>query len=189
MSLQDITITASIGSLVTQSYGQRTYVASSDDQSFPIENFTGSYAGAWPDFQPKGLNTSDSASNTTTGLVVNITQSWSGSTNSQIGLVNFTHNTMEEFINGEFSGSTYVVSNGSLNDIPCEQIRQVSPIGVEYGLSFYYYDGSSLSVFPHTFLDSYTSPNPGEIYLFVNRTGLSSPTPGILILITSKYPK
>ena len=42
MSLQDITITGSIGSIATQSYGQRTYISSTDEQSFPIEEITGS---------------------------------------------------------------------------------------------------------------------------------------------------
>jgi len=45
MSLQNITITGSIGSIATQSYGQRTYISSTDEQSFPIETITGSNAG------------------------------------------------------------------------------------------------------------------------------------------------
>ena len=40
MSLQNIIITASINSIATQSYGQRTYIPSSNEQSFPIEEAT-----------------------------------------------------------------------------------------------------------------------------------------------------
>ena len=37
MALQDITITGSIGTYPTLSYGQKMYVSSTDEQSFPIE--------------------------------------------------------------------------------------------------------------------------------------------------------
>jgi len=118
MSLKDITITGSIGSIATQSYGQRTYISSTDEQSFPIETITGSQAGVWPDFTPDV--------NYTVGLVVNVTQSWSSSNVTPLGIIPYVHNTMEEFIDGEFSGSNYTVSNGNLNDAQCEQYLYVS---------------------------------------------------------------
>ena len=99
MSLQDITITGSIGSIATQSYGQRTYVSSTDEQSFPIETITGSQAGVWPNFTP--------GTNYTVDLIVNVTQSWSGSNITPLGIVPFIHDTMDEFINGEFSDSSF----------------------------------------------------------------------------------
>ena len=113
MSLQDITITGSIRSITTQSYGQRTYIASTDEQSFPIEEITGSQAGAWTNFTPY--------TNYTTDLIVNVTQSWTESIVTPLGVINSIHNTMEEFIDGEFSGSNYVVSNGNLTDADCQQ--------------------------------------------------------------------
>ena len=112
MSLQDITITGSIGSIATQSYGQRTYISSTDEQSFPIEHITGSDAKVWPNFVQ--------GENYTVNLVVNVTQSWSGSNVTPLGIVPYVHNTMEEFIDGEFSGSNYVVTDGNLNDAQCE---------------------------------------------------------------------
>ena len=42
MSLKDITITGSIGTYPTLSYGQKEYISSTDQQSFPIEKITGS---------------------------------------------------------------------------------------------------------------------------------------------------
>ena len=48
MALKDITITGSIGSYPTLSYGQKTYVSSTDEESFPIEHFTGSSGGSTP---------------------------------------------------------------------------------------------------------------------------------------------
>ncbi len=55
------------------------------EQSFPIEEITGSYAGSWPNFIP-GMNGSASY---TVDLIVNITQSWSGSNITPLGLVSF----------------------------------------------------------------------------------------------------
>lgn len=118
MSLKDITITGSIGSIASQSYGQRTYISSTDEQSFPIEQITGSQAGAWPDFTPDV--------NYTVGLVVNVTQSWLASNVTTLGIIPYDHNTMEEFIDGEFSGSNYTVTDGNLNDAQCEQYLYVS---------------------------------------------------------------
>ena len=161
MPLQDITITASINSLVTQSYGQRTYIASSDDQSFPIETITGSQAGAWPNFVPN--------TNYTTGLTVNITQSWSESIVTPLGAVPYIHNTMEEFINGEFSGSSYVVSDGNLTDEDCEQFLKVPSTTVRYLEVKYtstYSDGELTSDSFPAFLA--LKPSDGEFVIHIN---------------------
>lgn len=159
MSLQDITITGSIGSIATQSYGQRTYVSSTDDQSFPLEQVTGSYAGVWPEFVQ--------GTDYTVGLVVNVTQSWSGSNVTPLGIVPYVHNTMEEFVNGEFSGSSYVVNNGSLTDLQCQQFLTVSTIAANYSIFQYFYilDPPYNSGFsdPNNFFNTKTAPNPGQI--------------------------
>ena len=105
MSLKNIIITGSIGSIPTQSYGQKMYVSSTDEQSFPIESFTGSSGGSTPDFYGEYA---------TTNLFVNITQSWSASINTPAGIVSSIHDTQEEFINGEYSGSTLIVSHQDL---------------------------------------------------------------------------
>lgn len=174
MSLKDITITGSIGSKATQSYGQRTYISSTDEQSFPIEHITGSYAGSWPNFSLRGLNTSNSASNTTVGLVVNVTQSWLGSNITPLGIVPYVHNTMEEFINGEFSGSNYTVSNGNLNDAQCEQFLTVGTTPTSYSMFPYataYTDGTlagGTSASLDLFLDKRTIPANGQFLMHYN---------------------
>lgn len=164
MVLQDITITGSINSYPTLSYGQKTYIASTDEQSFPIETITGSYAGVWPDFKLKSLNSTDSASNTTVGLVVNVTQSWSGSNITPLGIVPYVHNTMEEFINGEFSGSNYVVSNGDLNEN--NSFLQVNTTPVLY--SIFPFPSASYGAL----LSRFSTPYPGQMFIgFDNPTG------------------
>ena len=159
MSLQDITITGSIKSIATQSYGQRTYISSTDEQSFPIETITGSQAGVWPNFIPN--------TNLTTGLVVNITQSWSGSNITPTGIVPYIHGTMEEFIDGEFSGSDYTVSNGDLTDPYCQQFLIANNKAFKY--SIFPYASQSLYPFNHT----NTMPRNGEALIYY----VDSPNP------------
>ena len=183
MSLQDITITSSIRSTVTQSYDQRTYIASTEEQSFPIETITGSYAGVWPNFKLKGLTSTDSASNTTVNLIVNITQSWSGSNTSISGSIPFIHDTMDEFINGEFSGSNYVVTNGILNDAQCEQFLTVNTIPTNYNIfpySIYRENGviQGISQFG-IFINELTIPPNGGILLFKEDDDFSDVPPTV----------
>lgn len=170
MSLKDITITGSIGSIATQSYGQRTYIASSDEQSFPIEHITGSDAKTWPNFVQ--------GTNYTVDLVVNVTQSWAGSNVTPLGDVPYIHNTMEEFIDGEFSGSNYVVTNGSLTDADCEQFLTVNTTPTNYAIFPYYASSSKTNSglylsYLNPFLNYNTIPRPGEAYFFTHQ-GFSS---------------
>jgi hypothetical protein len=174
MSLKDITITGSIGSKATQSYGQRTYISSTDEQSFPIEHITGSYAGSWPDFKSRSLTSTNSASNTTVNLIVNVTQSWPASNTTPLGIVPYVHNTMEEFIDGEFSGSNYTVSNGNLNDAQCEQFLTVGTTPTSYSMFPYataYTDGTlagGTSASLDLFLDKRTIPANGQFLMHYN---------------------
>ena len=162
MSLQNITITGSISSIATQSYGQRTYIASTDEQSFPIEHITGSQAGSFPNFVP--------GTNYTIDLIVNITQSWTESIVTPLGIVPYVHNTMEEFIDGEFSGSNYVVSNGNLNDAQCEQFLTVNTTPTSYSVfpySVYRVNGDVQGVSQFgVFINDLTAPPNGGILLF-----------------------
>jgi hypothetical protein len=157
MSLKDITITGSIGSIATQSYGQRTYVSSTDEQSFPIEQVTGSQAGAWPNFV--------NGTNYTVDLIVNVTQSWSGSNTTALGIIPYVDSTMKEFIDGEFSGSKYTVSDGNLTDEYCQQFLTVSTTPNPYKLFFYPVE------FLGAYLDENTSPNAGQILVFYENLG------------------
>jgi hypothetical protein len=156
MSLKDITITGSINSLPSLSYGQKTYIASTDEQSFPIEHITGSAGGATPDFKGRVY---------TTDLFVNITQSWSGSNNTPAGIVPFVHDTEEEFINGEYSGSNLQVTDQRLNP-DCIQFLQVNTIDVDYSIFFYKSSGSNRDIALGNFLDGNTSPDDGEMYIY-----------------------
>jgi hypothetical protein len=172
MPLQDITITGSIGSIVTQSYGQRTYISSTDDQSFPLETITGSQAGSWPNFVP--------GTNYTVDLIVNVTQSWAGSNVTPVGIVPFVHDTNDEFFNGEFSGSNYIVTDGNLTDEDCQQFLEVNTTPTSYSVFPYfeaYLNGTptlSSGSFG-SFIHRYTSPNPGQL-LFSVREDTNSGT-------------
>jgi len=165
MSLQDITITGSIGSIATQSYGQRTYISSTDEQSFPIEHITGSDAKVWPNFIP--------GTNYTVDLIVNVTQSWSAPNITPLGIVPYTHDTMEEFINGEFSGSNYVVTDGNLTDEDCRQFLEVNTTPTSYSMFPYatvYLDGeiTNTSASLNLFLDKRTIPSNGQFLMHYN---------------------
>jgi hypothetical protein len=78
----------------------------------PIQMYTisGSTGGTMPDLF--GLTQSFYTGNN----VVNITQSWTGSTPSLLGPVIFTESTQTEFYDGELSGSYIQVDNGELNE-------------------------------------------------------------------------
>lgn len=172
MALKDITITGSINSYPTLSYGQKTYIASTDEQSFPIEHITGSAGGATPDFNGQVA---------TTNLFVNITQSWPGSNDTPLGLVDFVHDTEEEFINGEYSGSAIQVADQRLIDEDCAQYLTPSTIPTNFKLYFYntptfplgkiplnsprYEEYLTAKAYRDNFLNPNTSPNPGEIYI------------------------
>ena len=182
MALKDITITGSINSYPTLSYGQKTYIASTDEQSFPIEHITGSAGGATPDFNGQVA---------TTNLFVNITQSWSGSNDTPLGLVNFIHDTEEEFINGEYSGSALQVADQRLIDEDCIQYLYPSTVAINYTPYFYVTptfpplttnnnndpNFITAQTYLNNFLNSNTSPNSGEIYI-LNKVGQNiSPIP------------
>ena len=95
MSLKNLIITGSINTYPTLSYDQKIYISSNELESFPLEEITGSNAGVWP----------------------NISQSWSSSNITPFGEIGYIHNTEEEWFNGEFSGSSIIVSTQSLNNV------------------------------------------------------------------------
>jgi hypothetical protein len=70
------------------------------------------------------------------------------------------HSSQDEFYNGEFSGSEFVVEDGELN--PSNGFKTYSQPNVEYQLYLYISSTSSLG----NFLNANVSPNPGEIYLW-----------------------
>jgi hypothetical protein len=104
----------------------------------PIQMYeiTGSTGGTMPDLF--GLTSSQYTGNG----VVNITQSWTGSTPSLLGPVYFTDATQVEFFNGELSGSTIIVETGSLSDCNVEIIEIYSTSSIFNGN---YISGSNLT--------------------------------------------
>jgi len=86
----------------------------------PIQMYeiTGSTGGTMPNLF--GLTSSNFVYNN----VVNITQSWTGSTPSLLGPVAFVNNSQIEFYNGALSGSSIIVETGSLSHCNVE-IAQV----------------------------------------------------------------
>jgi hypothetical protein len=127
LSFQDITITASIGSTRGLLDGQTIYTASSDYESFPLENITGSqgggfatlsdnYRGNRPVTASNGQKfTAPWASPIADSIGLNVTQSWLGFNTTPFGLTSFTQSNAEEFFTGELSGSDLVVEDGNLN--------------------------------------------------------------------------
>lgn len=95
----------------------------------PIQMYeiTGSTGGTMPDLF--GLTSSQYTGNG----VVNITQSWTGSTPSLLGPVYFTDSTQAEFFNGQLSGSTIIVETGSLSDCEVEIIEIYSTSSIFNG--------------------------------------------------------
>jgi len=165
MPLKNIILTGSIGSIPTQSYGQKMYISSTEQQSFPIERITGSSGGTFQNFNSSiGLHTG-------TELFINVTQSYLESIDTIAGIRTFIHDTQEEFINGEFSGSNLMVADQRLIDEDCVEFLSVNTTLVNYKIYFYY---SSASLYNETpianFLNNNTSPNDGEIYLYWNKT-------------------
>lgn len=150
--MKNILLSGSISSHSSKSYGQRIYVSSNQEQSFPLEKISGSSAGSVPDL---GGNISS------INLFVNISQSWSGSINTPQGIVQFINNTQEEFINGEYSGSSLVVADQRLND--CNLSINNSINNYEY---FFYFSSGSRAISLGDFLSSTNSPDEGEIYLY-----------------------
>jgi hypothetical protein len=168
MALKDITITGSIGTYPTLSYGQKMYVSSTDEESFPIEKVIGSNGGSLPNLFGQ---------TSSVDLYVNVDQQWSGSIDTPVGIVNYIHSSQDEFVNGEFSGSALEVSHQSLIDEQCEILLKVNTTGTTYDPFLYYtvVDNSTFtpqidSIFtPSAFLDPNVSPNNGEIFVLNTR--------------------
>jgi len=88
---------------------------------------------------------------------------------------------MEEFIDGEFSGSNYVITDGSLVDADCQQFLTVSTTPTSYSVfpySVYREDGviQGTSQFG-VFINNLTAPPNGGILLFKEDDDTVKPPP------------
>ena len=119
-----------------------------DYQEGTVEHFDGGAGGMLNEFN----------------TVTNISQSWYETIPTISGSVIVLHNSQDEFYNGEFSGSTLIVTTQSLAQAyPLENFSfDYTPVRYSYSG----YDTTSDSHFPESqFLNSLTVPNQGEILL------------------------
>jgi hypothetical protein len=120
----------------------------------------------------------------------NTSQSWNETFDTPLGTVLMLHDDQDEFYNGEYSGSTIIVSNGVLNEPYPLNIQSFNYKQVHY------YGTSSFedSIFENNFLNSKTAPKSGEILFFNKKTStvipLFPPSPPITIsFYATKYLK
>jgi hypothetical protein len=172
MALKNIIITGSIGTYPTLSYGQKMYISSTDEESFPIEKAIGSNGGSMPNLFGQ---------TSSVDLYSNINQQWSGSTLTPAGMVDYIHLSQDEFINGEFSGSALEVSHQSLVDPQCETFLEVNTTEINYSIFIYnslyskYDSAPGLKV--GNFTNSVVAPNNGEIFILNSAIATAKPNP------------
>jgi len=129
--------------------------------SIQVNTITGSNGGSMPE-----LFGATSSAILASG---SITQSFTGTNPSKLGAVAFTQSSQDEFFNGELSGSGITVSNGELN-INCIPFKSSNQGGGTYIPKLYILS----EVGDSSYLNNFTSPNTGEIYLLfddVNEIG------------------
>jgi len=140
-TLGNIYLTASIGSIPSLSEGQKTYIASSDYTSNPIETVEGGNGGMFNS---------------------NTTQSWVGYNNTPVGLIPFSQSSQDEFFNGEFSGSILNITDQRLVSEECELILYAPTTVISYRPTLF----RSSNVTYDFFLSANTVPSASELYLF-----------------------
>ena len=129
--------------------------------SIEIGDVDGGAGGSFEIFN--GVNTSPYGPNGTgPENIFGITQSWSETYPTVLGEVTVTHDSQEEFYDGEFSGSVILVTTQSLN-----QPYPLENIPFNYRQVYYYGTGSAENnIFEGLFLNNLTSPADGEILFF-----------------------
>jgi hypothetical protein len=137
-----------------------------DYNSGTVENFDGGTAGVFEMFN--GTSFAPSGSN-----ILNLTQSWSESYNSPLGLVDIIHNSQDEFYNGELKDSNIIITTQSINQpLP----RDFTPYNYK---QIYYYGTSSIEsdIFQSYFFSPQLTPDSGSVLLFSNFISTSSISP------------
>jgi hypothetical protein len=112
-----------------------------------FENFNGL------SFSPEGINN-----------LFNLTQSWSESISTPLGPINTIHNSQDEFYNGEFSGSSLLISTGNLYTPTVPEYREFNYTPVQFKPS-QYGTGNSSTFAEEQFVSLKTKPKPGEILI------------------------
>ena len=165
------------GSVQSQAKGYYSGYSSSLTYPSPIELFSGGTGGTMFDL------TSSYEFRNSRNPIVGLIQSWSESIVTPSGSTIVIHNTLDEFFNGEFSGSRVVVTEQSLLDPDCEQYLHPDLSNMSWGPILYKaYTGSySADVFTGqinsssnfsivtdetSYLKSTNVPQPGSMSLW-----------------------
>lgn len=146
--------TGSINSIPDLLEDQRIYSASTEVTSYPIEALTASQAGALPNLVPN--------TNYTIDQIVNVTQSWDGSRNTPVGQLSFTQDDAQEYVTGEFSGSTLVITDGELNT-ECDYIKEENTTIITFDIGHNTYNSSGQTLNPATIQLPFSGPAPSFI--------------------------
>ena len=139
-----------------------------------IVNSSGSTAGSFNtfnsiEFSPLGSN------GISPNNIFSITQSWNEVYPTLSGSVTVLHDSQDEFYNGEFSGSTLVVTTQDLNR-GCDQYKNVNPKGLEIS-GVRMYSGSGYNF--ESFINKNNHPTDGYISIwYQNPTDTPLPPPG-----------
>ena len=112
---------------------QATYSEDIYTASIEIGEYSAGNGGSMPDLEGE-ISGSGPGFN-----IIPITQSWTGSTPSLSGSVEFVNNDQHEFYDGELSGSAFVVTNGELNT-ECDPFK--TPNTTETNFSSSYFSGT-----------------------------------------------
>ena len=147
--------------------------------SFSNETYSGSVKPQWNDYEGgKVYNPSGETGGsvgTLNGLTnnLNVTQSWSESITTPLGVVSQVHDNQDEFYNGELSGSKIVVTTQDLNS-ECEEFKNINPQGFEVN-GVRMYSGSTYTF--NSFISNDNDPTEGYISIWYQEAGSPSLPP------------
>jgi hypothetical protein len=139
-------------------------------------DISGTLKPQWNDYEPGTVEHFEGGAGGVVNpfnYITNTSQSWIESYPTISGSVLVLHNNQDEFYNGEYSGSTLVITTQSLNNP-----YPATPQAFDYR-QVHYYGTSSVedSIFESNFLNNITSPQNGEI-LFFNKRVNTGPLAG-----------
>ncbi len=165
-----------------------TTSGSQNNVPFTFQNIlvSGTVAPQWNDYQEGTVENFDGGAGgvfNTFNTVTNTSQSWYETISTISGSVIMLHNSQDEFYDGEFSGSTLVVTTQSLSQpYPLENISfDYTPVRYsegDYGFLNDLSDDPNPPTAQNQFLNSLTVPNQGEILLLTPWFQLGGMTPG-----------
>jgi hypothetical protein len=146
-----------------------------------VENFSGGPAGVFNPYNSV-LTSPYGENGTGPNNIYFLTQSWVENVVTSLGLIPISQSTQDEFYNGEFSGSVLIVTTQSL-----AQPYPVQNVSLPYQQVLYFptLSGSILplneideAIFFNNFINPITSPQNGEMMIFIDYETFSIPFPG-----------